>query len=445
MRLLVFAAATVLAGSLFAADPELLSLAMPDSQMMAGVNVEQVMLSPLGQFLQAEAAQQPDQFLQKLIETTGFDPRHDLREILVASSGQSSSAQAIILARGAFDVPKIVEAVTADGATVETYKGVSIVRRQKQDSLAFLDSTVAIMGDDAIVRAAIDPKTAPTSISSALAVQVNELSTTEDAWFVSMVPLSQLQPQSPGGTAPGAGPDGMGAFAMMGNLQQASGGVKFGANVVASVQVVSKTDVDASALVVVLKSLPSIAQASVPKGEAASLVALLQNLNVTADGKVTKISLSVPEQQIEDSINKSSQAMAQANQPHGENSPQLKMRSAPSPTSPGPMSVGVAGAAGAPPQRIRVGGNVQQAKLLQQPAPEYPPLAKQARISGVVRLNVIIGKDGTVENLTVASGHPLLVPPAMEAVKQWVYQPTLLNGQPVEVVTQVDVNFTLVE
>ena len=95
------------------------------------------------------------------------------------------------------------------------------------------------------------------------------------------------------------------------------------------------------------------------------------------------------------------------------------------------------------PQRIRVGGNVQQAKLLNQPRPAYPPLAKQARIQGVVRLNAIISKDGTIQNLSVISGHPLLVPSAMEAVKQWRYAPTLLNGEPVEVVTQIDVNFTL--
>jgi protein TonB len=97
----------------------------------------------------------------------------------------------------------------------------------------------------------------------------------------------------------------------------------------------------------------------------------------------------------------------------------------------------------AAPQRIRVGGNVQQAMLIRQPKPVYPPLAKQARIQGVVRLNAIIGKDGTIQNLTVANGHPLLVPSALEAVKQWVYKPTLLNGEPVEVITQIDVNFTL--
>jgi len=95
------------------------------------------------------------------------------------------------------------------------------------------------------------------------------------------------------------------------------------------------------------------------------------------------------------------------------------------------------------PQRIRVGGQVQAAMLIRQPRPLYPPLAKQARISGTVKLNAIIAKDGSIMNLSVISGHPLLVPAALEAVKQWVYRPTLLNGEPVEVVTQIDVNFTL--
>ena len=94
-------------------------------------------------------------------------------------------------------------------------------------------------------------------------------------------------------------------------------------------------------------------------------------------------------------------------------------------------------------QRIRVGGQVQQANLIRQPKPVYPPLAKQARIQGVVRFNAIIGKDGTIQNLTLISGHPLLVPAAQEAVKQWLYKPTLLNGEPVEVATVIDVNFTL--
>jgi protein TonB len=97
----------------------------------------------------------------------------------------------------------------------------------------------------------------------------------------------------------------------------------------------------------------------------------------------------------------------------------------------------------AAPQRIRVGGNVQEARLSKKVVPVYPPLARSARISGVVRFNAVIGTDGHIQNLQLLNGHPLLVPAAQAAVSQWVYQPTLLNGEPVEVMTQIDVNFTL--
>ena len=96
-----------------------------------------------------------------------------------------------------------------------------------------------------------------------------------------------------------------------------------------------------------------------------------------------------------------------------------------------------------PPARIRVGGAVQKARLLKQVQPQYPPLARQARIQGTVKLTAEIAKDGSIEKLEVISGHPLLIPAALQAVKQWRYKPTLLNGQAVEVVTQIDVNFTL--
>lgn len=97
------------------------------------------------------------------------------------------------------------------------------------------------------------------------------------------------------------------------------------------------------------------------------------------------------------------------------------------------------------PQRIRVGGAVQAANLLTRVQPVYPPLARQTRVSGTVRLRVTIGKDGAVQQLEVLSGHPLLVQSAMDAVKQWRYKPTLLNGAPVEVDTEIDVNFSLVQ
>jgi len=76
-------------------------------------------------------------------------------------------------------------------------------------------------------------------------------------------------------------------------------------------------------------------------------------------------------------------------------------------------------------------------------APEYPALARQARIQGTVVLQATIGKDGAIESLTLVSGHPMLAPAAIDAVKQWQYKPYFLNGDPVEVKTTINVNFTL--
>jgi protein TonB len=95
--------------------------------------------------------------------------------------------------------------------------------------------------------------------------------------------------------------------------------------------------------------------------------------------------------------------------------------------------------------RLKIGGMVQAAKILRQVTPAYPPLAKQARISGEVRLEAVISRQGNVESLQVLSGHPLLVKAAIEAVSQWLYKPTLLNGETVEVLTQIEVHFKLGE
>jgi periplasmic protein TonB len=92
---------------------------------------------------------------------------------------------------------------------------------------------------------------------------------------------------------------------------------------------------------------------------------------------------------------------------------------------------------------LRVGGDVQMAKLMRQPRPVYPVLAKSARVQGSVYLLGVIARDGTVQQLRVVSGHPLLVNSALEAVRQWVYQPTLLNGEPVEVIAPIEVHFVL--
>jgi len=95
------------------------------------------------------------------------------------------------------------------------------------------------------------------------------------------------------------------------------------------------------------------------------------------------------------------------------------------------------------PQRIRISQGVTRGLLIHREEPTYPPLARAARVQGEVVLSAVIDTNGQIQNLQLVSGHPMLVPSAIAAVKQWRYKPYLLNGQPVEVETTITVIFTL--
>ena len=96
-----------------------------------------------------------------------------------------------------------------------------------------------------------------------------------------------------------------------------------------------------------------------------------------------------------------------------------------------------------PARPIRVSRGVTEGLLVRKVAPEYPVIARQARVQGQVLLNAIISKTGDIQNLILVSGHPMLVPAAIEAVKQWHYRPYLLNGEPVDVETTICVTFVI--
>lgn len=94
---------------------------------------------------------------------------------------------------------------------------------------------------------------------------------------------------------------------------------------------------------------------------------------------------------------------------------------------------------------VRIGGGVSEANLVHRVQPLYPPLARTTRVEGMVEFTATISKQGTIENLQLVRGHPLLVKAAREAILQWRYRPTLLNGEPVEVITDIIVKFTLAQ
>ncbi len=296
MKAQIFATATLLAvfsGALPAADPRLLNLAMPDATVLAGVNVDQAKATPFGQYVLTTLIQAQAQKLDQLATLTGFDPRRDVHELLLASSSGPGNKTGLVLALGIFDPVKIAAAAQLAGAGAETYNGVSIIEDpQQQSGFAFLDATLVVAGDVANVKAAIDRRSGGPTIPAALAAQVNKLSAAEDAWAISTVPPSTLKP--PAAASPAAGGNIQTALQ---TIQSASGGVKFGSMVVLTGQALTASTQDASSLGDVLKLLVSIAQVQASQHPEAA--ALAQSLVVSTQGSTVKITLSVPEDQIQ--------------------------------------------------------------------------------------------------------------------------------------------------
>jgi hypothetical protein len=291
------ALATVLCGALpaRAADPQLMNLMMPDAKVIAGVNVDQAKVTPFGQWVLGQMQTQ-DNHLKELTALTGFDPTRDVHELLVATSGTAAPGQqsGLAAARGNFDAAKIAALVQlhGDGAMTETYNGVTIYEDAKQTGgFAILNPTIAIAGDLANVKAAIDRQSHATPLPASIAVQVNTWSNSQDAWVITTVPPSTLAPATGMPPIPGVGAKGQGnAFQ---SIQQAAGGVKFGANVVVTAQAQAANAQDATQMGDAIKLLASLAQ--MQQNPDANLQTLLQSLKVTATGNNLNITVSVPQ------------------------------------------------------------------------------------------------------------------------------------------------------
>jgi hypothetical protein len=278
---------TAFSGALSAADPQLLNLVMPDAKVLAGVNVEQAKGTQFGQFILNEL-QTHDSDMQKLATLTGFDPRRDVRELLVASDGAPNSKTGLAVAKGNFDVAKITALGTLHGVVSELYSGVNILEdpKAREHGIAFPDANTVIAGDTASVKAAIDRLKTPQSLPAAVIVKVNKWSNSQDAWGISTVPPSTLAPAPKNGN-----PNPMqGAFQ---NVQQAAGGVKFGAQVVFSGEATCDTAQNATTLGDVVKLLINLAQ--MQAGTDPTAAALVKSVTVTASGNLVNISASLPE------------------------------------------------------------------------------------------------------------------------------------------------------
>jgi hypothetical protein len=293
----MFAASALFAASAFAAvDPALLSLVMPDARIVTGIQVDQSKASKFGQFVLARITDNPD--LQKFASDSGFDPTRDLREIVVATTGLDGS-NALVIARGTFQKDRILAAAKTNGGSGSVYKGIEIVSAGSANTLstiAFLDSSTALFGDTTSVKAAIDRRmSGGAGLSAALASKARETGNVNDAWFVTLAPLAEFL----------SGKMGDMGNAMQGNLlekvKQASGGVKFGATDVGlGFEAVTPTDKDATALADVLRFLVSMLSSQTANDpKVAKAAALADKLQLSTTANVMKLSLSIPEADME--------------------------------------------------------------------------------------------------------------------------------------------------
>ena len=182
----------------FAADPALLQMVMPDSQVLAGLQVTQAKNSLFGQYVLSHLSVN-DSKLQEFTAQTGFDPTQDVSEIVIASNfTQSASAKHwLVLADGTFKVSKITSAAQANGAVPSTYQGVNLVTHSasagsQATAFAFLGTTTALAGDISSVKAAIDRKQSNAPADSTVLGKAQQVSANNDFWFVTLVPLSNF-------------------------------------------------------------------------------------------------------------------------------------------------------------------------------------------------------------------------------------------------------------
>lgn len=282
---------TMFSGVLSAADPQLLNLVMPDAKVLAGVNVEQAKGTQFGQYV-LNQMQSQDAHMRQLIALTGFDPTRDVRELLVATTGGAASHTGLALARGYFDAARITAAATGQGAVSENYNGVNILEDPKKNAgIAFLDATTVAAGDIPNVKGAIDRQKTAQPLPAAVMVKVNQWSNAQDAWAISTVPPTSLVPvnaiKAPKEPNPMA--------TTFQNVQQAAGGVKFGALVVFSGEAVADTAASATSMGDVLKLLVNLAQ--MQAGQDQQVSTLVKAVTITTSGDTLKVGLSLPQEQ----------------------------------------------------------------------------------------------------------------------------------------------------
>jgi hypothetical protein len=306
-----------------AADPQLVGLMMPDAKVIAGFQLADSQSTPFGRFLLKQIPANAG--LDNFVSATGFDPRQDLREIVAASADES---RWLIAGRGVFQGTRTAGLAELAGATVTKYKGADLIvgnsnagnsnagnsnvpapNRAKGarpnapaaagaapvNALAFLDSSTVLIGDVQVIKSTIDRRAAGSVFNGPLALKARDVSAKNQAWAATMSSVQDLAPGLNGAQTP-AGP--------MANMLQAITGLSIGVqldatNVTLTGEAATRSTQDAQALVDLLHFVMSLAQANRKDPQTGQVATLADAATVSASGASVRLTLTVPEQQLE--------------------------------------------------------------------------------------------------------------------------------------------------
>ncbi len=298
--------AVVMAASLApAADQSLLNMVMPEAKILVGVDVDHARDTVFGKFFLSQLTKD-EPGLAKMTEATGFNPRRDLHEIIVASiddaaAGSKVPSNGLVLMRGNFDRDRISTLIKTMGmGNPLTYLGQEVfttTNPKDNGGFAILDKTTAILGNIGSVKSALERRKNGKSIDAKLTAKIQKLSASNDIWMMSSMPVSDIASRIPG---PTQGKNGMLNGDAMKNIQQASAGLKFTpSDVRVTAEAVAGSAKDAGALADVVRFISGMVQLGRDKDDASPFADIIDSLQVKTEGNVFRLNITIPQDQLQ--------------------------------------------------------------------------------------------------------------------------------------------------
>jgi hypothetical protein len=276
-----------------AADPGLLSLAMPDARVAIGIDIGRMRSSPFGQGF-STGMQQIDPDLQKLLAAAGFDPLRDLEELLIVSPGASKDAPVLLMARGNFNTARLRSFAELAGSKVSSYEGVQILSdpEKKSGGFALLDGATVIAGNVDQLRAAISRRGRGVVLNAELATKIEALSSRYDAWMVSLAPVASLASE-----VPEPGFRALAKADVLKGIEQFGVGIGLSYDLTFATEIVTRTDKEAGALADGIQMLLAMVEKNI-KDQPAAMEAL-KSLDFGVEGRTLKIGFTVPQAEVQ--------------------------------------------------------------------------------------------------------------------------------------------------